>query len=190
MNALLTLGIAASLLFAWFCLFHIIPSCLLSMFRYRLWRQRDELAAEIRNGSFEQTEAPEDLILLMERFIRFAPEFSAARVTLGRIVEGLSDLPAPEPLFDTTEMVPAEKEKLDAYMAEFNDSVGDHVLLETPSGWAVILLSIVLLPILVPLALYRRSKDGDFQGPRKIAADESIDVALNSPFGTPKPVGV
>jgi hypothetical protein len=188
MNAILTIGVAASLLFAWVCIFHVIPNCLLSMFRYRLWRQRDELAAEIRNGSFDRVEAPEELVELMERFIQFAPEFSAVRVTLGRIIEGLSDVPAPrEPLLDMSEMVPAEKENLERYLAKFNGSVGDHVLLETPSGWGVVLMGILLLPILIPVALLQLRNDGEVQKPRKIAAEESIEVALNSPFGKPAP---
>jgi hypothetical protein len=187
MNTLLMIGVVGSLFFAWVCIFHVIPNCLLSMFRYRLWRQRDELAADIRNGSFERTEAPEELVELMERFIQFAPEFSAARVTLGRIVEGLSDVPAPrEPLLDMTEMLPEEQEMLGRYMTKFNDSVGDHVLLETPSGWGVVLIGVLLLPILIPIALHQLRKDGEVQKPRKIAADESIEVALNSPFGKPK----
>jgi hypothetical protein len=132
--------------------------------------------------------APEELVGLMERFIEFAPEFSAIRVTLGRIVEGLSDVPAPrEPLLDMSEMLPLEKEKLEKYLLRFNDSVGDHVLLETPSGWGVVLLGILLLPILIPVALYQLHKGGVLQKPRKIAADESIEVALNSPFGKPQP---
>lgn len=185
MNVLLTIGLIGALLFAWACVFYVIPSCLMSIFRYRLWRQRDELAADIRNGTFAHDGVPDRLVELIESFIQFAPEFSAARILLARLVEAWSDVPAsPRETLDMSEMLPTEQEHLEEYLTKFNDTVGNHLIFETPSGWLFLLVCLLLSPILVPLMLYLVERyDGTFHGPRRIAAEESIDVALNRPFG-------
>jgi hypothetical protein len=182
MNALWTLAVMASLLFAWICVVHIIPGSLMCMFRQRLWHQRDELAAEIRAGRFNDSEPAECLIDLMERYIRFAPEFSAFRVTIARTAARFGDVPPPEP-FSIETLLPAERLIMGTYMANFNETVADHVLFETPSGWLLILLSVLILPLMLLFeVLGGRGVRRPLDDARRSASEGSMELARSKRF--------
>lgn len=149
MNAIWTIGVVASLLFAWVCLFHVVPSNLTSMFRFRIWCQRDELSAAIRAGEFSDVDQAERLLALMESFVRLAPQFSAFRITLARF-SALSIRAEQPKMFDISELPPEEQQRFRKRLEKFNDTVANHVLFETPSGWLVLAISLLLAPILIP----------------------------------------
>lgn len=154
MNVLLTLAVIASLMFVYISFVHIVPNALMSIFRQRLWKLRDELAAEVRANKFQNEEPAECMIELIERFIRLAPEFSAARVGLAKLLTRMSHLPRPVPMVSFEGLQGSEEQLLHSYGERFSATITKHILFETPSGWVFIAVSVVLAPILVPLRIW------------------------------------
>jgi hypothetical protein len=185
MNVLWTIGVVASLLFAWVCLFHIIPSCLMSMFRYRLWRQRDGLAGEIRNGKFANPEQAECLVDLIERFIRLAPQFSAFRIALARESAAISREEPPATDFDLSGLDESEREIFESYREDFFKTVFDHVFFETPSGWLAVASVLLFAPVILLLQLIRRDDHDQWtltDDARRRVSQGSVELARNGSF--------
>lgn len=167
MSLLLTIAVIAVSLFAWVCLLKIVPDCLLSMFRYRLWRQRDALAAEIRSGVFDNDHAARQLLFRIECYIRLAPQLSPLHIWLMRIsMMGVES----EPWLDLSGLTDEEREFIEVRKRELERTLGNHVLFETPTGWGVVLMT---FPIRILISLFRtRSKNG--QGKRQRPSDEAL----------------
>lgn len=155
MDLLLITGVVAVSLFAWLTLFKIIPDCLLSMFRYRLWRQRDELAAEIRNGGYRNDQPARQLLLRIECYIRIAPQLSPLHIALMRLsMMGVEQ----EPWLDLRGVTGSELRKLELRLHDLARTLGNHVLFETPTGWGVVLMA---SPLWALMWVYRRiGRDG------------------------------
>src|SRR4051794_24687215 len=129
MDVLLTIAVIAVALFVWICLFKVIPSALLSMFRYRLWRQRDELAAEIRAGEFEHRKQAEGVLARIECFIKLAAELSPLHIWLMRGSMVGVDVQEQERL-DFSALAVDEHKVLERHLERLSSSLTDHVLFE------------------------------------------------------------
>lgn len=164
MAAILTVGLVGSALFAWFSLFWLVPSNLCAMFRYRLWRIRDELAEEIRSGSFDHDEEPERVVEAIECFIESAKDLTPMRIALmvafarppasvrrggaaPLSLKGLSD---------------ADKQLLGRYIRSFNGIVTGQVFFGSPSGW---LMSLIIFPLICALRFVDRTLKGTKASP-------------------------
>ncbi|HEY8082849.1 MAG TPA: hypothetical protein VIE64_04745 [Solirubrobacterales bacterium] len=179
MDVLLTIAVTAVALFVWICLFKVIPSALLSMFRYRLWRQRDDLAAEIRRGTFEHRGAAEGVLERIECFIRLAPELSPLHIWLMRGSALGVDLPEP-PQLDFDGLSPKERDLLAKHLEKLSDALTGHALFETPSGWITVLLGlpIGLAVIATRRALNRDHYEGNLaEGARRRVSEGSFELA-------------
>lgn len=183
MNTILTIAVLASILFAWICVFYILPSSLMSMFRYRLWEQRDELATEIRNGAFADPHPAECLLARIESFIRQAPHFSALNIGLMRVSAKPVDKASFVDDLHFDDLTTAEREILEKRLLEFYKTVTQHVLLETPSGW---LTTMVALPIGVTVLISRRLRHDPSgtlaDGARRRVSQGSLELAQKEPF--------
>lgn len=150
----------AAVLFAWFCLFKVIPDALMAMFRFRLGRQRDELALEIHNDAFSDSEAAEQLVQDIEGFIELAPQISPLHIGLMRV----SEIGVPEPEAEhirLDELLPEDRQRLEARIRKIDQLLADHALLETPSGWITLLIAV---PVALVVVAFRRLSDGAYAG--------------------------
>lgn len=179
MDALLTIAVIAVALFVWVCLFKVIPSALLSMFRYRLWRQRDALAEEIRTGKFEHRKQAEGVLERIECFIRLAGELSPLHIWLMRVSMAGVNVPEPKRL-DFSPLAPSERELLEKHLAKLSDALTDHVLFETPSGWMTVIVGV---PVGLFVIAVRRIFDRDHyngnlaDGARRRVSEGSFELA-------------
>lgn len=146
--------------FAWVCLFKLIPDSLMAMFRFRLWRERDELAVEVHRGVFTDSEPAEQIMRDIEGFIELAPQLSPLHIGLMRVSEvGIAELETDH--IRLGDLVPEERERLETRMRRVSQLVADHVLLETPSGWLTLLLGV---PVAVLVILFRRLNHKGYAG--------------------------
>jgi hypothetical protein len=152
MNALLTIVIVALALFAWACVFTVVPGCALSRSRYRLWRLRDRLVDAILDDTFEDPVEPQRFLLFVERSITCLPEMSALDLALfmfsSRGIVLTSVLP-----WDLDRMKASDRAALEPMVWEVKLTVLKHLFTGTPSGWCCL---VVLAPILLPVVLYAR----------------------------------
>jgi hypothetical protein len=158
MSALLTFDLVAIALFVWFALAKIIPSCNVSMFRYRLWRLRDALADEIREGVFDDDTQPKLLLKVIEASIVIAPDIGVVKLLFVRW--SARNLRPPE-ILDLESLSQQDGPRLMGRFYEFRALSVRHVAFGHPSGW-------VMTSLLIPLALVvtlaervRRGKDDD-----------------------------
>jgi hypothetical protein len=155
MNALLTINIVAFALFSWICVFKLVPASAISLCRYRLWRLRDELFDEIRNGKFDDGKQPRRLLLLVETTIQSVEETSALNLALFYI--SARKLPRPE-LFNFDELSTTDKECFDRHFDRFGQIMVKYVVGGTPSGW---MSFVVIGPALLCVALAKRILRGN-----------------------------
>jgi hypothetical protein len=144
-------------LFAWACLFKLIPDSLMAMFRHRLWRERDALAAEVRSGVYSNAAPAEKIMRDTEGFVELAPQLSPLHLAMMRASEvGISK---PEGArIGLADLHPEERERLEARMGKISNLVADHILLETPSGWLTLICGV---PVALVVVLFRRlGRDG------------------------------
>jgi hypothetical protein len=142
MYVFLILNIVGITLFAWFGLIKIIPSCNLSIFRYRLWRLRDGLADEVLDGTFRDVAQPRALLQFLEGVIELAPELGALKLVAMRW--SCRHVQVPE-LFDreTLEALhPSDQEIIKRRLNELQQIAVRHVLFGSPSGWLLTLLAV------------------------------------------------
>src|SRR5664279_2002615 len=150
METFLVLDVVGVTLFAWFGLIKIIPSCNLSMFRYRLWRLRDQLADDVRDGAFQETTQPQVLVRFLEGVIELAPEIGALK--LGAMRWSCRHVQSPE-LFarEVLEALdPRDREIMERRLDELRQIAVRHVLFGSPSGWV---LTFILVPLAVTVTL-------------------------------------
>lgn len=164
MDALMTVVVIAVVLFGWFCLFRIIPNCLVSLFRYRIWRKRDALYDEIRAGKFHGTKQAYELVRDMEAFIEGARELSP--LNIGLLLLAHRRLPIPDEVIDMKSMDARDKRRLGKHLVAFQKEIVKHVFLETPSGWILTLLAspLIALALLASGVQRMRNKKGDDNG--------------------------
>jgi hypothetical protein len=160
MTLLIAAALIAIMIFSWVCLFKIFPDSLLAMFRFRLWKERDELAREVRKGAYAESKPAEQVVELIGDFIDLAPQLSPLHIGLMRLSEvgmreehmGIIDLKA---------LSPEERNRLEARLEEVNDLVANHAMLETPSGWGIMILGLPFVPFaMIFLALQKLLKKG------------------------------
>jgi hypothetical protein len=147
-------------LFTWVCLFKLIPDSLMAMFRFRLWRQRDELAVEVHSGAFSEAEPAKQIMRDIEGFIGLAPQLSPLHIGLMRLSE-VGMLESEHGHIDMRKLSAGERDKLEARMRKVSELVADHVLLETPSGWLTLLLGV---PFSLLVILFRKLGDATYAG--------------------------
>ena len=148
MTVLATPALIAVALFVWACFFKVIPNCLLSLFRYKLWRQRDELAREIRRGEFEHRKSAEMVLEEIECFIEGAPQLSPLNIGL-LYLSARGVVVVPEDRLILRKLPADERARLESTLDDFHRSVAMHVLFGTPSGWLVVLLAVPMVPVVL-----------------------------------------
>jgi hypothetical protein len=151
MNALLTVSVVAIALFAWASVVRIVPFCAVSLFRYRLWRIRDQLVDEVRHGKFDDIEQPKILVSLVEATIAGAKDLTALNMLLLRLAAP-RDVSPPHPL-NLDDLNPSDRELVEGHLHRLLREMAIHTLGGTPSGW---ICSIVLLPLAVVVTVVTR----------------------------------
>lgn len=165
MGAVLTVALVASVLWAWFCVFWLVPRNLRGMFRYRLWRLRDELADDIRSEEFERTDEPRRVLRAVECFIASADVLTPFRVGMilalawpkRRMLED-----GDQPL-SLRGLSPDDKKRLGAYIKRFNTTVSHQIFVGSPSGWFLAIPAWLLAKVL-RLIVRIRHQDGERNG--------------------------
>jgi hypothetical protein len=176
MNALLTVSVVAIALFAWASVVRIVPFCAVSVFRYRLWRLRDQLVDEIRHGKFDDIEQPKVLVSLIEATIAGAKDLTALNLLLVRLAapRGVS----PPQLLNLDDLNPRDRELVEGHLHGLLRAMAIHTLRGTPSGW---ICSIVLLPLAVVITLVARLRGkgdgGSVIQATKLHVREEVDPA-------------
>ncbi len=167
-------------LFAWFCLVRIIPSCNVSMYRYRLWRLRDRVADELREGTFQEAEQAKGLLHFIEAVIVLAPELGP--VKLGVMLWSCRHVPDPEDPFKLEALSPQDKVLMEERLNELGGLTARHVLFGSPSGWVVtFVLGTFAFATSLVVHLLRGAPDGRsvIDGTRHRVRDEiEVDRAL------------
>jgi len=122
-----TAGVAAAL-----SLLVVIPWCLRSLFRYRLWRLRDSIVDGVHAGDLPVDDAAR-LLSRVDNTIRYAREITALNMFL--VSAATRGLEEHEPPLD---------ERLREYEGKWEDATVRHVIYGSPSGWAVLIVGLVL----------------------------------------------
>jgi hypothetical protein len=148
MTVLTTFALIAVAVFVWACLFKVIPNCLLSLFRYKLWRQRDQLAREIRCGEYEHRESAEMVLGEIECFIEGAAQLSPLNIGL-LYLSARGIVVVPEDRLILQKLPADERARLESTLDDFHRAVAKHVLLGTPSGWLVTFLAVPVVPVVL-----------------------------------------
>jgi hypothetical protein len=152
MNFVLFILLLAWGLVAWLAIFMVVPSCMQSMFRHRLWRLRDNIVDQIRGDGLAEPGPFRDLVHEVECAIIAAPEVSPFRIGLLRAVSGNFMRDAKVESFDPENVHPSDRRLAEAYVAEFRAAFFRQLLFGSPSGWILFLLLVVLT---LPIALVR-----------------------------------
>jgi len=185
MYVVLILNVVGLTLFAWFGLIKLIPSCNLSVFRYRLWRLRDSLADDVLDGSFQDSTQPQILVRFLEGVIELAPEMGALKLVVMRW--SCRHVQTPE-LFDREALEaldPKDRAIMERRLNELRQIAVRHVLFGSPSGW---MLTFVLVPVAVVASLLEHTfrlltgrHDGGSviqEARHKVRDDVEVDPAL------------
>jgi hypothetical protein len=193
MQTFVILDVVGITLFAWFCLVKLIPSCNVSMYRYRLWRLRDCLADDVLKGSFQDTIRAQKLVLFIEAVIVLAPQLGP--VKLGVMRWSSRHVPKSDDPFNLATFDPRDRKIVEARLNELAMFTARHILFGSPSGW--ILMFVLGVPALISsfLAyLLRGAPDGSsvIEGARhrvrdEIEADQAL-VLLGSRGASPRSV--
>jgi hypothetical protein len=131
-----TVAAIALALFAWASLFSIIPRCRTSLFRYKLWELRDQIADETRNGMFEDRARAKELVKEVERTIRWAPGMTPLSMSLARWAgKGMEFRPAHPREAIVKGLNPKDLAMFDQRLEELDRLSMRHVFLDSPSGW-------------------------------------------------------
>jgi hypothetical protein len=152
MSVILLIVVIAWGLAAWIAIFIVVPSCMQSLFRHRLWRLRDGVVDRIRAGDFADAEPFRGLVHEIECAILAAPEVSPFRIGLLRAVGRDLLRTAKFDYFDPVKVHAADREVADEYYAGFRSAFYRQFLFGSPSGW---LLLIMLSLLTFPVAVFR-----------------------------------
>lgn len=149
MRAFIVLDVVGITLFAWFCVVRIIPSCNVSMYRYRLWQLRDQVVDDVREGVFRDATQPQRLVQFIEGIIVLAPELGAVKLAVMRW--SCRHVPDAEYPFDLQGLRPQEREIMQARISELGALTARRILFGSPSGWflMLVLTSLALVSSLV-----------------------------------------
>jgi hypothetical protein len=172
MTTLLLLNVLALAITAWAVIFALIPACLRSLTRHRLWQLRDRVVDELLDGSYEDTEKPMQLVEDAELAIAYLERLSMFNFLVAKLAASGLDLPTKAPL-DLSGLSPSDRERLQVHLSEFQRALSKQVLLRTPSGW---IITLALLPlVLVITALRHLFGSRDSEG-RSVIEDTKIQV--------------
>lgn len=175
------LAVIGVVLLAWVCIFKIIPDCMLSMFRYRLWRQRDDLAQDIRDGVFQHKEPALEVLGHIECFIRLAPQLSPLHILLMRLSMAGIETERASWKPDYRGLLEAEHHNLDQRLNRLERTIANHVLLETPTGWATVALGLFALPLALGIEILRDRRAAEpkilIEEARRRASEGSSELA-------------
>jgi hypothetical protein len=158
MSALLTFDVVATALLAWCSLLWIIPSCNLSVFRYRLWQLRDRVADDIRQGAFDDDACAEEFLCFVEGAIRGAPDFGTVKLLI--MLWATRGVPPPKP-FDLEALSPADKALTERHLDELQMLGARHAILGSPSGWILIAVGFPVALVASLIARIRKGRDDD-----------------------------
>jgi hypothetical protein len=171
MSIFLTGYVITLSLLAWGAIFYVVPSVARSIFRYRLWRLRDEIVDSLADDRFEDRVQPERLMHDVEKTIRYAKEFSLWRLLLLRWLTKGRALPpeAQREMFDLKRAPIVDQELLATYELEYHASIARHVFFGTPLGWVCIAF---LFPIAFAIVLMRDASGRVFADTRTFVREE------------------
>lgn len=177
------MALVGLVVFAWYCAFKIIPTCLLSIFRYRLWRLRDEIVDEIRHGKYHGTKQPRALARDIECFIEGAPDISPLNIGL-LFLSSWGVHPPADDLFDFSDADRRDQRRLSKHVNEFQRTLTRHVFLHTPSGWLLIAPALPFMGLYKLKDILRRLRhksrgDGIAQSAERLVVNASFEL-LNS----------
>ncbi len=158
MNTLLTIDLVAVALFAGFCVAKVVPSCNMSIFRYRLWGLRDRLVDQIRDGAFDDDERAREVLEFVEVAITAAPDIGAVKLLFARW--SCRGVPVSAP-FRLDGLSANDKSLLGQYLNEFHHYLVRHILLGNPSGWVLTAVAFPVAFIATLVERARRRGDGD-----------------------------
>jgi hypothetical protein len=121
------------------CLFRVIPAANRSLYRYDLWRMRDELVDALRAGALPRKhEAVRHLVVALDAAIRLSSRLSLLRMfVLYRTLRAKTDLPLPP---STVGMSEPEVQLFNEFVSRLTHRTIHHLFVSSPSGWLAILL--------------------------------------------------
>lgn len=179
MNALLTINLILLFLAAWFSITKVLPSCATSRYRYRLWRQRDTLADEIRHGKFYSPDAARKVLALIDIAIEDAEDLSALNFILFGWVFRKEEIPKdPLGLGDLTNY---DHDCLSEHLRQVQSALLSKTLLGSVSGW---LFTVAVSPVVLVAAVRHSGR------PRVLErASDRIrdDLVWSNSVGDPSP---
>jgi hypothetical protein len=159
MRTFILLDVVGITLFAWFCVVRIIPSCNVSMYRYRLWRLRDQVADDVREGVFQDATQPQRLVRFIEGIIVLAPELGAVKLAIMRW--SCRHVPDAKYPFDLQALRPQDRKIMEARLNELGTLTARRILFGSPSGWC---LTLVLTPLALISSLVAHLLSGAVDG--------------------------
>lgn len=133
LGILLSVGLTLGVL--WF-----IPSCMRSVFRYRLWRIRDALFDEVTAGTIPDETVIDELITRIEHLIRLSRHVTLYKfITTGIITAW--DLREHERYEDAkARTLPPEcRQQIARYERQVGRAMATHLYFGSPSGWIGVL---------------------------------------------------
>ncbi len=119
----------ACLLSATWGIFYSVPDSLVSLFRYKLWRIRDELVDAIRDGRVVDSAESGQLVSVIEETIQHAPQWTLLRLLF---TPGIARVTR-----DVAKTTQTRQLDLQSYRVRFAADVVLHLLYGSPSGWLI-----------------------------------------------------
>jgi hypothetical protein len=156
MSAVTFVALIAWGLAAWLAIFLVVPSCMQSMFRHRLWRLRDNVVDQIRGERLVDAEPFRKLVREIECAILAAREVSPFRITLLRFASRDLLRDAKFDYFDPADVDVSDRVLAEGYLNELRAAFYRQMLFGSPSGWLLlIVLSVLTFPVAVAVVLLR-----------------------------------
>jgi|SwirhirootsSR3_FD_contig_31_16816623_length_1041_multi_11_in_0_out_0_2 hypothetical protein len=179
MNALLTINLILLFLGAWFSITKVVPACATSRYRYRLWRQRDTLADEIRKGKFHNPDSARKVLTLVDLAIEDAEDVSALNFALFTWVFRKEELPR-DPL-GLGGLTNYDRACLDDHLEQVQSALLSKTLLGSVSGW---LITAAVFPFVLAAAVRHSGRPKVLQRASDRITD---DLVWSNCVGDPHP---
>jgi len=156
MTALAVVAVCVMALAAWVSIFVVIPSCARSFFRYRLWRLRDLVTDEIREGAYLDKHQPRLLVKEIDAGIFLGSQLSLFRLTLAALNWRNLEPHDEEEWFDLSAANAADSDRLRERSNELHYAFAKFMVLGSPSGW---LFGAVMFPLALTVTLWTTFSD-------------------------------
>jgi hypothetical protein len=136
----------ASLAIASYLFFMVIPRSNRSLFRYDLWKLRDDVVDDVLAGRLPDSRLTQEFIASVETTICAAPSLSLVKwILLPTMPKPLAALRRESVQKERARLTPDQLRLFDEYQTKFRDTFTHHMICASASGWLAFLFVVAVL---------------------------------------------